>query len=78
MADRLDKGYFGEQGAGFFFGSEGYFVVDGPSGAGGHAANAKGFDGIAFNPNTGFLIYMTTRRLRPTAMWETAIDPAVP
>jgi hypothetical protein len=53
-----DRGYAGEQSMGFYWGERGYFLVEGPSGAGGHAANAAGFDGIAFNPNTGqMLIY---------------------
>jgi hypothetical protein len=52
----LDKGFAGEQAMGFFLGERGYFFVDGPSGAAGHAANARGFDGVAFNPKTGNLI----------------------
>lgn len=34
---------------GFYWRERGYLLVDGPSGAGGHAANAAGFDGVAFN-----------------------------
>ena len=58
MADNFNKGTFGEQGAGFFFGSQGYFLVEGPSGTQepGHAANAPGFDGVAYNVKTDHLI----------------------
>ena len=79
MADRLDKGYFGEQGSGFILGSQGYFLVEGPSGSGGHAANASGFDGVAFNPTIVDLIlydnktFASDRNVRSA----TAIDPAV-
>ena len=52
----LDRGFSGEQSMGFYWGERGYFIVDGPSGAGGHAANASGFDGVAFNPNTGHMV----------------------
>src|SRR5690242_8724017 len=45
-----DRGHAGEQSMGFYWGERGYFLVEGPSGAGGHAANARGFDGVAFNP----------------------------
>lgn len=55
MTDRND-GTRGEQGAAFILGQAGYFIVDGPSGAGGHAANAHGPDGLAFNPQNGDLI----------------------
>jgi hypothetical protein len=77
--NRLDKGFFGEQGAGFFLGSQGYFFVEGPSGAAGHAANASGFDGVAFNPTIIDLIlndnktFASDRNVRSA----TAIDPAV-
>src|SRR5262245_49983286 len=79
MAERLDKGYFGEQGSGFILGSQGYFLVEGPSGSAGHAANASGFDGVAFNPTTVDLIlydnktFASDRNVRSA----TAIDPAV-
>jgi hypothetical protein len=51
-----DRGYGGEQSMGFYWGERGYFLVDGPSGAGGHAVNAAGFDGVAFNPTTGHMV----------------------
>ena len=51
-----DRGFSGEQSMGFYWGERGYFLVDGPSGAGGHAANAAGFDGVAFNPKTGHMV----------------------
>jgi hypothetical protein len=51
-----DRGHAGEQSMGFYWGERGYFLVDGSSGAGGHAANASGFDGVAFNPTTGHMV----------------------
>lgn len=56
MSTSLDRGGSGEQSMGFYWGERGYFLVDGPSGAGGHAANARGFDGVAFNPSTGHMV----------------------
>ena len=50
------RGYGGEQSMGFYWGERGYFLVEGPSGAGGHAANAAGFDGVAYNTATGHLV----------------------
>jgi hypothetical protein len=50
------KGYAGEQSMGFHFGERGYFIVEGPSGAGGHGITSHGFDGVAFNPETKDLI----------------------
>ncbi|HZQ55950.1 MAG TPA: hypothetical protein VFB14_27395 [Bryobacteraceae bacterium] len=50
------KGYSGEQSMGFYFGERGYFIVEGPSGAGGHGITSHGFDGVAFNPETKDLI----------------------
>jgi hypothetical protein len=79
MADRLNKGTFGEQGHGFFLGARGYFFVEGPSGAGGHAANAPGFDGVAFNPTLNDLIICDNKAFASTqdVRSATAIDPAV-
>ena len=79
MGDRLDKGFFGEQGAGFYLGAQGYYFVDGPSGAGGHAANAGGFDGIAYNPKTGDLIIYDNKTYARAGNVAsgTAIDPKV-
>lgn len=51
-----DRGHAGEQSMGFYWGERGYFLIDGPSGGGGHAANAAGFDGVAFNPLTGHMV----------------------
>jgi len=53
---RHNRGHAGEQSMGFYWGERGYFLVDGPSGAGGHAANAPGFDGVAYNPTTGHMV----------------------
>jgi hypothetical protein len=50
------RGHAGEQSMGFYWGERGYFLVEGPSGAGGHPANAPGFDGVAYNPSTGHLV----------------------
>ena len=79
MGDRLDKGFFGEQGSGFYLGAQGYYFVDGPSGAGGHAANAGGFDGIAYNPKTGDLIIYDNKTYARAGNVAsgTAIDPKV-
>lgn len=51
-----NDGTRGEQDAGFLLGDAGYFIVDGPSGAGGHAANAHGPDGVAYSPLVDDLI----------------------
>jgi hypothetical protein len=51
-----NDGTRGEQDAGFLLGEAGYFVVEGPSGAGGHAANAPRPDGVAYNPQTRDMI----------------------
>jgi hypothetical protein len=59
----LDRGHAGEQSMGFYWGERGYFLVDGPSGAGGHPANAAGFDGIAFNPDTGHMVIYDNKAL---------------
>jgi hypothetical protein len=48
---RHNRGYHGEQSMGFHLGERGYYFIEGPSGAGGHAANARGFDGVAYNPH---------------------------
>jgi hypothetical protein len=77
MGEALDKGTFGEQGAGFYLGAEGYYFVDGPSGTAGHGANAAGFDGIAFNPTTQDLIIYDNKTYSRTGNIgsATAIDP---
>jgi hypothetical protein len=56
MGAALDRGFGGEQSMGFYWGERGYFLIEGPSGAGGHAANASGFDGVAYNPTTGHMV----------------------
>lgn len=79
MATHLDRGSFGEQGAGFFLGAQGYFFVDGPSGDGGHAANAGGFDGLAYNIVTDDLIILDNKAYKSSGNVRsgTAIDPVV-
>ena len=56
MSASGDRGYGGEQNMGFYWGERGYFLIDGPSGAAGHAGNAAGFDGVAYNPATGHMV----------------------
>jgi hypothetical protein len=56
MGASQDRGHAGEQSMGFYWGERGYFLIEGPSGAGGHAANAAGFDGVAYNPTTGHMV----------------------
>jgi hypothetical protein len=58
------KGYAGEQSIGFHFGERGYFIVDGPSGAGGHGITSHGFDGVAFNPETRDLVIYDNKAYR--------------
>jgi len=78
MGANNDKGFFGEQGAGFFLGARGYILVDGPSGAGGHAANAPGFDGVAYHRQLDDLIIYDNKSFKSDANVRggTAIDPA--
>src|SRR6185503_3549232 len=79
VADHLDKGTFGEQGAGFFLGPQDYFLVEGPSGTQGHAANAAGFDGVAYCVKRDhLLIYDNKAFVSDRNVGKgTAIDPAV-
>lgn len=58
------KGYAGEQSMGFYFGERGYFIVEGPSGAGGHGITSHGFDGVAFNPDTRDLVIYDNKAYR--------------
>jgi hypothetical protein len=78
MAAHLDRCYMGEQNVGFFQGPAGYYFIDGPSGAGGHASNAPGFDGLAFNPKTRELIIYDNKAYYATGTVRSAsaIDPA--
>jgi hypothetical protein len=77
MAWNLDKATLGEQGVGFCFGGEGFFLVDGPSGTQGHAANAPGFDGVAYHILRDMLIIYDNKTFRSTrgVGSATAIDP---
>jgi hypothetical protein len=79
MAEHLNKAAFGEQGAGFFLGPQGYFLVEGPSGTQGHAANAAGFDGVAYNVRIDHLIIYDNKAFASAGNVGkgTAIDPAV-
>jgi hypothetical protein len=78
MATNLNTGTFGEQNAGFFLGAQGYFLVEGPSGTQGHAANAPGFDGVAYNIARDDLIIYDNKTFKSTGNVGsgTAIDPA--
>jgi hypothetical protein len=78
MATHLDRATFGEQGFGFFLGAQGYFLVDGPSGTQGHAANASGFDGVAYNIALDDLIIYDNKAFKAEGNVSkgTAIDPA--
>src|SRR5688500_11439374 len=60
----LDSGFHGEQAMGFFLGVRGFYFVNCPSGAGGHAANSRGFDGVAYNPTTDRLIIYDNKSLK--------------
>jgi hypothetical protein len=60
---RSARGGGGEQSIGFWLGDKGYVIIEGPSGTGGHGINAHGFDGIAFNPDTGDLIIYDNKSL---------------
>jgi hypothetical protein len=73
-----DRGFLGEQSMGFFLGDQGYFFVEGPSGAAGHGVTAPGFDGVAYNPRTGHLIIYDNKAFARSGNVgsATAIDPA--
>jgi hypothetical protein len=61
---RLTRSTIGEQTAGFWLGQRGYMILDGPGGSIGHAANASGFDGVAWNPKTKDLIIYDNKAFR--------------
>jgi hypothetical protein len=73
------QGYGGEQTMGFVLSHWGYFLVDGPSGAGGKAYNEPGFDGVAYNPKTDHLLIYDNKTLSRlgNVSAATAIDPGV-
>jgi len=79
LAEHLDKGTFGEQGAGFFLGSQGYFLIEGPGGTSGHVANAPGFDGVAYNIKSDHLIIYDNKTFASerNVGQGTAIDPGL-
>ncbi len=64
---RRTKALLGEQNMGFYMGERGYFVIEGPSGAAGHDVNHKGFDMVAYNPETRDLIIDDNKALRRTS-----------
>jgi hypothetical protein len=64
------KSHAGEQSMGFFLGERGYFILEGPSGAGGHAMNAHGFDGVAYHPTTKELIIYDNKAWKKGSVGE--------
>jgi hypothetical protein len=77
MSTSHDKGYLGEQTMGFVLGKHGYYFIDGPSGSGGHAITANGFDGAAYNPKTKHLIIYDNKAFTRAGNINsaTAVDP---
>jgi len=79
QAGHLERGYYGEQGVGFqlYRYEDGWAVVRGPSGAGGHMSNAPGEDGLFFNVRTRELHIVDNRASATTKNIgsATAIDP---
>ena len=81
MADHLNRGTFGEQGAGFFLGKLGYIFAEGPGGTqkipGAHPINSHGFDGVAYNIKTDHLIIYDNKTYVSSSNIgsATAIDP---
>ena len=83
MADHLDRGTFGEQGAGFFLGPQGYIIFEGPGGTqkipGAHQSNHRGFDGGGYNIQKDHLILYDNKNYASDKNIgsATAIDPKV-
>ncbi|MBR0806730.1 hypothetical protein JQ636_24550 [Bradyrhizobium japonicum] len=79
MGEALDRGYAGEQTMGFWLGERGYVIVDGPSGAKGHAANEHGLDGLAYHPQIHEIILYDNKAFSASGTVATAkaqtIDP---
>lgn len=75
---RHTRGYAGEQHMGFFLGANGYYFVEGPSGAAGHSVTGSGFDGIAYDPKTSQLIIYDNKAFARAGNVgkATAIDPS--
>jgi hypothetical protein len=75
-----NRGYAGEQEAGFVHYSqkEGWQIVEGPSGSGGHGVTTKGFDGIAYHPKNDELHIYDNKAFKKSTSTSsaTAIDPA--
>lgn len=76
---RKGRDFHGEQQMGFFWGERGYYFVDGPSGAAGHASNASGEDGLAFRSSPEDLLILDNKSFaaRGNVSKATAIDPSV-
>jgi flagellar motility protein MotE (MotC chaperone) len=79
-APHNDRAFGGEQGMGFrqYSQQQGWQIIEGPSGAGGHNANASGFDAIAYNPNLDELHIVDNKSFKRAGnvASATAIDPA--
>jgi hypothetical protein len=68
-------GLVGEQQLGFYLNEAGYWILEGPSGEGGHGLNAHGFDGVAFNPDTKeLIIYDNKAHAAATVKDSTALE----
>ncbi len=78
---RHDRGHAGEQGVAFSHYSikDGWIIVRGPSGAGGHGITASGEDGLAYNINSKVMEIYDNKSLnrRGNVSSATAIDPSV-
>ena len=55
--------HIGEQNLGFYLNDAGFWIIEGPSGAGGHGIDGHGFDGVAFNPTTKEIIIYDNKAL---------------
>ncbi|HEY4848450.1 MAG TPA: hypothetical protein VIH87_11845 [Methylocella sp.] len=73
------RDFHGEQQMGFYWGEQGYFFVDGPSGDKGHRANASGADGLAFRRAPEDLLILDNKSYasQSNVSGATAIDPTV-
>lgn len=79
-APHNDRAFGGEQGMGFrqYSQQQGWQIIEGPSGSGGHNANASGFDAIAYNPKLDELHIVDNKSFKRAGnvASATAIDPA--
>lgn len=77
---RHARGYGGEQGMAFthYKSSDGWIIVEGPSGSAGHGVTQQGFDAVAYNTRTGELHLADNKSLARAGNVQSAsaIDPA--